>query len=451
MSPTKYTEIEGLTEATRLPRLGKIRLGIKVESKKTRLDPETKKQVPVTYPKEVDYFVVPPEVEEIYGKEPKELDILLPVNDRRVIFPQSYRLYGRTGLKCSGNGVNATYVNEQWEMVDRPEGSCPCKHYDDGHCKKMGVLQFILPKVTISGVYQITTQSVNSIIDVNSGLKYCIAQVGRFAWVPLKLKRVKTQTNHKGQPGTHYTLSLTPDIKLEQLNDLRADSTRLLEFSSHYSVEEPDLTDPAEGADVFDAAIEKDTQDKPTETSRKTPQEQKDPLAGTIAAAEPEDTPKTPPICPAEEKQGASESEEEVLTDFNVKITEEHYNEIIGLQSQLKVESVDELLFNRGLPAFNLDFPDALYEDLVELMHEAADKLPFVLNERQGQESTVTIDQARIIDGLRTQKGIPFDVFARKLIDVTGSNSLMKMQIKHVKDLCKWLEEHKGTTGTGTA
>jgi hypothetical protein len=62
--------IKGLTQVRRLPRLGKIKMGIKV---KTTLG--------VEYPQKTDYFVVPPEVADVYGDRPKALDIIIPVED----------------------------------------------------------------------------------------------------------------------------------------------------------------------------------------------------------------------------------------------------------------------------------------------------------------------------------------------------------------------------------
>ena len=71
--------IIGLTDEVqpRLTRLGKIRLGLKVEGKR----PGT------TYPKAVDYFVFPKEHQQydelvrVFGSEPTELRILIPVED----------------------------------------------------------------------------------------------------------------------------------------------------------------------------------------------------------------------------------------------------------------------------------------------------------------------------------------------------------------------------------
>jgi len=99
----RVTTIKGLSDKRRLPRLGIIRLGIKKKSAKG-----------VEYPAEVDYFVVPPEVQKLYGEKPKELDVMIPLNEIEAVFPCAYKHYGSSkGLKCSGDGEKAWRVNEQ--------------------------------------------------------------------------------------------------------------------------------------------------------------------------------------------------------------------------------------------------------------------------------------------------------------------------------------------------
>ena len=69
---------------SRIPRLGKIRLGIKV--------PGTKSE----YPKATDYFVCPEEVKAVYGEKPKRLNIAFHSEELEEVFPQYYKLYGRS-------------------------------------------------------------------------------------------------------------------------------------------------------------------------------------------------------------------------------------------------------------------------------------------------------------------------------------------------------------------
>ena len=86
----KFTRISGLSSIRRLPRLGKIRLGIKKVSTKTGKE----------YPFETDHFICPAEIKKVIGNEPKELKISFPINDPEVIFPQCYKWYGSgKGLK----------------------------------------------------------------------------------------------------------------------------------------------------------------------------------------------------------------------------------------------------------------------------------------------------------------------------------------------------------------
>jgi len=214
----RVTKIKGLSERRRLPRLNVIRLGLKLKSQKTGNE----------YPSETAYFVCPPEVQKIYGDKPTELDVMLPINDIDSVFPCAYKYYGSNkGLKCQGNGEQAWRVNDQTKEMETIK--CPCPLLDEGKCKQSGTLMVMLPKVSVGGVYQIRTSSYNSIVDINSGLDYVSALLGRFALVPLKLRRVKTETHHEDKKQNHYTLKIIFDADIATLNALRSDTVRVLE------------------------------------------------------------------------------------------------------------------------------------------------------------------------------------------------------------------------------
>jgi len=172
-----------------MPRLGKIRLGIKAKNAKG-----------VEYPKDVDYFVCPPEVQAIHGEKPKEIPVLIPSSDPALYFPQALKWYKGARLVCKGNGETATRINEQTgEMF---EMKCPCDMLRDsqtnpkGPCTPRACLMLILPEVSMGGAYQLDTGSMNNIINLNSTLKWIESFLGRVAWVPLLLKRTpqKIQT-----------------------------------------------------------------------------------------------------------------------------------------------------------------------------------------------------------------------------------------------------------------
>ncbi|MHC4639643.1 MAG: recombination directionality factor, partial [Planctomycetota bacterium] len=209
----QFTRISGLSDRRRLPRMGIIRLGLKVKNKKG-----------VEYPTETDYFVCPDEVQKVYGEQPTQLDVMFPLNSIDSIFPQSLKWYGSTrGLKCQGNMQMAIRYDDK--RKDWIEQDCPCELLEQNKCKQTGILMFMLPTVSMGGIYQIRTSSYHSIVDINSGLDFVSALTnGRFDMVKLQLRREKTETHHDGKKQTHYTLKLFYDGDLHDLQKLRLDS-----------------------------------------------------------------------------------------------------------------------------------------------------------------------------------------------------------------------------------
>lgn len=240
----QFTKIKGLSERRRLPRQGKIRLGIKVRNKAGRTDKcqheEGELCIYCSHPKETDYFVVPQEVAEVYGDHPKELEIMLPVNDPEVVFPQKLAWYGSSkGPKCVGDGESAIRLNDEGEWEQR---ECPCELYEK-ECMRRANLMVLLPKVSLSGVYQIDIGSYHSIVDINSGIDYTTGLIGRFSMVPMILKRVPRDTHANGQKQVHYTLTLTPDVTPEMLVKLRENTQRVL-MGPQYALPAPEDVNP---------------------------------------------------------------------------------------------------------------------------------------------------------------------------------------------------------------
>jgi len=239
MFKARFTKIKELSERRRLPRLGKIRLGVKMVSMKTKKE----------YPKETEFFVVPPEVAKVYGAKPTSLDVMVPINDPEVVFPQAYKWFGgQRGLKCIGDGEAALRLNEETRAMQ--EIVCPCERLDTGECQKMANFMVILPKINMGGVYQIDIGSYNSIVDINSGLDYVQALVGRFAMVPLRLCRAPKETHFGGQKQIHYTLQLFLDADVDTLNALRENTSRVLLSTRNLAL--PPSEDADLGAIVVD-------------------------------------------------------------------------------------------------------------------------------------------------------------------------------------------------------
>ena len=182
--------IIGLTGRTRLPRLGKIHLGIKVKNEETGVE----------YPRAVDYFVCPEEVREVYGETPRALPIILPVEDPEKFASQYYRAFNRSrGLVCMGDGNQAdrtidtetgTMATAKTMTITRKTITCEgsnCPDYLAKKCKETMFLQFILPEIKGLGIWQIDTGSINSILNINSTVEMLRQVYGRVAGIPLLL------------------------------------------------------------------------------------------------------------------------------------------------------------------------------------------------------------------------------------------------------------------------
>jgi len=187
----------------RIPRLGKVRLGIK------------KKGSGAPYPAAVDYFVCPPEVQAVYGPKPKKLNIAFHSDEVEEVFPQYYKRYGKsTGLACKGDGEAALAVNpETGEFAEIECTGRDCGYYQKNACKQIGNLYFMVRGVNRFGVYQLDTSSYNSILNVNGGIEYAKKLTrGRLALMPFILEVVSQEVAPQGAKKTVYVLRLEADM-----------------------------------------------------------------------------------------------------------------------------------------------------------------------------------------------------------------------------------------------
>jgi len=292
----KYCTIKNLSERRRLPLLGKIRLGIKVKNKNksTRCScKDFESCVYCSHPTETDYFVCPPEVIAKYSQEPKELDVMLPVEQITAVFPQAYRYYGSSrGLKCIGNGETAKRFSDDKKSIEEIE--CPCDLLDQKKCNKRAFLMAILPRVSLGGVYQISTGGYHSIVELNSSIEYVQAMIGRIAMVPLILKREPITTHFEGKSQEHYMLKLhLPTwFNVDNLNDLRRNTQKVIMDAASVALPAPKDENPEyDPADVIESmGITEEKPDIPEKT-QETPQKPVEP-------EEPADTPEQPKEAP---------------------------------------------------------------------------------------------------------------------------------------------------------
>jgi hypothetical protein len=207
--------IKGISERRRLRRIGKIRLGEKKINKDGK-----------AYPSALDHFnfVDAPGLEELYGKNCKEIEIMLPNENPDAFFPQERKCYRTSGLFCRGDGETATRVNIGLSEGDKmskaipkgqpldPDGMsfikeqglkvdvgdmfdlpCPgeeCPFTEKKLCRPIGRFLFLVPKAPHIGVYEISTTSYNSIIELNSSIDTIRGVAGRISMIPLRLRLI---------------------------------------------------------------------------------------------------------------------------------------------------------------------------------------------------------------------------------------------------------------------
>ncbi len=244
--------IIGMSDRKRLPRLGKIRLGIKVQ--KAGKEP---------YPSATDYFVVPPELADQLGQpQPKELEIMFPVEDPEIFAEQWYRAYSFTqGLVCIGDGercrrkkdtktgVIASHKTEQWEWVDNltcnPQ---ECPEFMNKRCRKVMNLQFLMPNLPGLGVWQIDTSSFYSISNLNN-MVAMLQSLGRVSLIPLTMALGAQEVSPLGdKKKTVHVLQFKSNLTLAEIAKMS-----LQPAAKALMVPEPDAEQPPE--DLFPAQV----------------------------------------------------------------------------------------------------------------------------------------------------------------------------------------------------
>ncbi len=214
--------IRGVSEIVRLPRLGKIHLGIMVEYQTGKFRPSA-----------TDYFVCPEEVQGVFGKEPKELRVMFPIDDDQMVAQQWYRAYSQTrGLICRGDGETSTQLTDlktgaiatkDSPKTEMREGmTCAgeqCDIYQTKRCRRVMNLQFMLPDVPGLGVWQLDTGSFFSIVNINSNLKLIRGICGRISMIPLVLSLGPREVAPDGKKKIVHILNLTAPFSLTQLQE----------------------------------------------------------------------------------------------------------------------------------------------------------------------------------------------------------------------------------------
>ncbi len=258
--------IERLSDRMRIPRLGIIHLGVKLQKKNAKGED-------VEYPSATDHFVFKDDVLTAkYGQDCKSLPIMFPVNDPEVFASQFYRAYSTTrGLICRGDGVEANRVTDldtggMATAKTKPDriGMVPiecagrdCPEYQAKKCGEVMCLQFLLPEIPGIGIWQINTGSINSIVNINSvvgvisGWRQRLSGSPSIALVPLllTLESQEVISPNDGKKKRVHVLNLRTTDTIGQF--LVKAATPIPELGTRLM-----LPAPSGDAEVFDADSE---------------------------------------------------------------------------------------------------------------------------------------------------------------------------------------------------
>jgi hypothetical protein len=256
--------IEGISNIVKMPRLGKIHLGIKVQ---------TPGKTP--YPRPTDYFVVPEEVATIFGERPKELEIMFPTEDPNQFAQQWLRRYSFSqGLVCIGDGVSArrkidtrtgTIAGRDTRNWEWKEGlKCnpqDCEEYLVKRCRRVMNLLVLIPRVPGLGVWQIDTSSFYSIVNINSMVSLLTSLAGRCSFIPLKLCLGPIEVTPPGEnKKTVHIMHVRQDKTLAEIAQIG-----LKPAAQILSLPEPEVDDMPE--DLFPKEIMAEDGTEPEELS----------------------------------------------------------------------------------------------------------------------------------------------------------------------------------------
>lgn len=201
------------TRQARFPLLGKIHKG--GEKRENPKEPGT-----FMFGVDLDYFRIDSDIEginekftSIYGKEPKQLDCLLPFPHTDQVFPCWMEQWSDKNLKTSGL---MTRCDEEKQVIYQQAGKMiatnpiPCKKllqnsdgsYQECKCKQVGRLQIVLPKLGEMGYLEVETHSKWDIIGLTEQLLAIETSAGSLIGIPFLLERSLRELSYPSPNGT---------------------------------------------------------------------------------------------------------------------------------------------------------------------------------------------------------------------------------------------------------
>lgn len=265
------------------PIIGTIRLGVKVKTQSGSERPDN-----------ADHFVIhdAPQLERVYGVQPKEIDVIFPSDDLEQCIP-TWLMWWRPGardakgkaisgvLRCKGNGPAPTGepgVAEYFDKRDPKTGLVPtrpclgqqCPDAKDARgnpqCKASMQIFIFLPKVSPFGVFKISTTSwttVKSLYDQLTWLKKI--NNGKITGICFKLVKeqrsfVKFDGNGRETKMAQWVVVLKPNEKLEEIAGMQQSIQLLSQSTVQWQAPAQQLEAPVADVPHLDVEAEETAQ-----------------------------------------------------------------------------------------------------------------------------------------------------------------------------------------------
>lgn len=265
-----------LPDGGRIPRVGKLRLGVKVE--------RMKNDKPISFPSGTDYFVVNEDAStnrqsaesfhDVYGDEPRELDIVLPAPRTEDVLEGAWRMYGTGGklkCKCSGPGGECVQRGDDGEWIGPDPCACEAKGVplevrnqkgelvkNPNHCAQRWTLTVMLMRVAGVGCWQLDTGSVMAAEGLTASLRMLEQFRGHLQGAKATLRVVPRQVAPGGKAKTVHIVELgSLDITPQQALELASGNAKRVALPASTLDDEPDaLLDGEQHEQIEAAAVE---------------------------------------------------------------------------------------------------------------------------------------------------------------------------------------------------
>jgi len=241
--------IKGLTDrdAETFPKIGDIRKG----APKTQNDRPGKD---LTYFRAVfpdDETEAAAKFNEVYGPEPREINIFLPFDDIARNFEAWLERHTASALQCRGDGETAHIWRDASGEIQHQSKQCPAQRC--AGCKETGYLKIIVPELRRLAYLTVHTTSKWDIIELTANLSALRKLTGNgLKGIPLVLKRRPRIVSTPRKNGNRvrqekWLLSIEADPRWV---DAQLKAMEIAALPSAVTPELPEVIDSAPAVDV---------------------------------------------------------------------------------------------------------------------------------------------------------------------------------------------------------